>query len=333
MKFLIVGLGSMGKRRIRNIKHLDAGQIIGVEPNEERRRLVEEEYKIKTVSSVEEGLKENPDAFIISTPPDKHGSIALIAAQHGKHFFVEASVILEDEILKANDISKKKNIVAMPSCTMRFNLMIKRIKTLVDSGKTGKVMAIDYHMGQWLPDWHPWEDISKFYVGKKETGAGREMIPFELEWIQWIFGDIERLSCIKGKFSNLPVDIDDIYSINLRFSKGLVGNILIDVVSRNPVRRMEVIGDKGTIIMDWNEKKIRIFDADSKKWENFIEEEKHEQKGYWAKDDMYIEEMRHFINVILGKEILIYNMDEDIRNLKTLLTAEKSSDDGKHISM
>ncbi|MBI5061526.1 MAG: Gfo/Idh/MocA family oxidoreductase [Candidatus Aenigmarchaeota archaeon] len=331
MKFLIIGLGSMGKRRVRNLQHLKTGEIIGFEPQDMRRKEAEEKYGIKTFGSLDAALRENPDAIIISTPPDKHGVYALMAARSGKHFFVETSVVLENEIkneiIEANKIAKEKDIVAMPSCTMRFNWRMKRIKDLVDEGAIGKVAAFNYHMGQWLPDWHPWEDIKTFYVGKRETGAGREMVPFETEWLQWIFGPVSRIECIKGKFSQLPVDIDDVYSILLSFDRGMVGTLLIDVVSRSPVRRIEVIGDKGSIFMDWDDDKVRLFDADAKKWSEFVEEEKHQQSGYWAKDDAYIEEMKHFINIIDNKEKQIYTMDDDIKNLQLLLDAEKSSDD------
>jgi tetratricopeptide (TPR) repeat protein len=42
---------------------------------------------------IESTLKENPDALIISTPPDLHVKYALQAAKHDKHFFMEASVV------------------------------------------------------------------------------------------------------------------------------------------------------------------------------------------------------------------------------------------------
>jgi predicted dehydrogenase len=332
MKFLIVGLGSMGKRRIRNLQDLEAGEIVGLEPNEERRKQVEKEYDIKTVGTIGDGFAANPDAVIISTPPDVHGKYALMAAEHGKPFFIEASVVLENDIVKANEVAKKKKIVAMPSCTMRFNWRMRKIKELVDGGSVGKVVAVNYHMGQWLPDWHKYEDIRKFYVGKKETGAGREMVPFEMEWISWIFGPVRSISCIKGKFSDLPIDIDDVYSLNMKLGDRTIANILIDVISRSAVRRMEIVGDKGTIIMDWNDEKISIYDAETKKWSEVREDEDHPQCGYWAKDDMYIEEMRHFISVMLGKTKLVYTMDDDIRNLTLLLDAEKSSDSGRRIS-
>ena len=337
MKFLIVGLGSMGKRRIRNLQHLKAGEIIGFDPSKERRKEAEEKHRIETVKTMEEGLKQNPDAFVISTPPDKHMQICLEAAKNKKHFFVEASVIIEKDFKEVIKLSKENNLVAAPSCTMRFHELIKKIKEIVDSKKYGRPLAVFYHMGQYLPDWHPWEDISKFYVGKKQTGAAREMICFELEWINWIFGDIKKLSCFKGKFSSLKVDIDDIYSLNIEYEdknkEKTVANILIEVVSRVPYRQFKVMFEKGVLEWDWIKETIRLYDADKKEWSEIKEQAGIKQKGYLAKENMYIEEMRSFVNAIKGKEKWEYTLEKDLKTLNLLLDAEKSSNEKKYISV
>ena len=77
MKFLIVGLGSMGKRRIRNLQYLKAGKIIGFDTREDRAKDAEEKYNIQAFTDFEEAMGQNPDAVIISTPPDLHVKYAL----------------------------------------------------------------------------------------------------------------------------------------------------------------------------------------------------------------------------------------------------------------
>ena len=72
MKFLLVGLGSMGKRRIRNLQHLKAGEIFGFDPRADRREESAGRYGIQTCASFDDGMARDPDAVIISTPPDLH---------------------------------------------------------------------------------------------------------------------------------------------------------------------------------------------------------------------------------------------------------------------
>ncbi len=332
MKFLVVGLGSMGKRRIRNLQYLKAGEIIGFDLREDRRKEAEEKYKIKTFGEFEEAMIENPAALIISTPPDLHMKYAMIAARKNKHFFTEASVV-NDGMGKLISLIKGKKIVAAPSCTMRFHPAIKKIKGLVDERAVGKPLAFTYHSGQYLPDWHPWEDYRKFYVARRTTGAAREIVPFELVWLTWLLGDVDATSCLKGKVSDLDVDIDDTYQVLLKFKSGALGHMLVDVVARAPVRVFRLLGEEGTIEWDRNANVVKVFTAGEKKWEEYSTEEGKPEKGYIIGERMYIEEMERFVRAIEGKEKYPYSFEDDKKILEILYAAEKSSEIGKQISL
>src|SRR3989338_9334037 len=108
MVFLVVGLGSMGKRRIRNLQYLGCSDIIGFDPREDRRKEAEKTYNIKTVSSFDEGLKEKPIAVIISTPPNYHIQYAKEAAKMNINFFMEVTV--SEGMQELVDICKNKSI-------------------------------------------------------------------------------------------------------------------------------------------------------------------------------------------------------------------------------
>ncbi len=328
LRFLVVGLGSMGKRRIRNLQFLGHTAIIGFDPRADRRKEVEDTYKIRTYETFEAALGERPDAIVISTPPNYHVQYATEAAKRGIHFFMEVTVGSGlDELAK---LCKNKKIVAAPSSTLRFKQSVRKIKELIGKKTIGKVLAFNYHMGQYLPDWHPWESIKSFYVGRRETGACREMFCFETSWLTWIFGEVAEVSTMKGKFSKLDVDIDDIYASILKFGNGVLGVFLLDVVSRVPYRQLRIIGEEGVI--EWEFDKVRLYTAQDKGWTEFKDEEKVVQKNYWAKDDMYIEEMRHFVNAVEGKEKYVYSLEEDAAIYTLLLAAEASSDTKKVVT-
>jgi len=332
MKFLIVGLGSMGKRRVRNLQYLKGGEIIGFDLREDRRKEAEDKYKIQTFEDFDEAMAENPDALIISTPPDFHMKYAIIAAKTNKHFFTEASVVDEgmEELIS---LIKDKKIVAAPSCTMRFHPAMKKIKELVDQGTIGKPLAFTHHCGQYLPNWHPWEDYRKFYVAKRATGAAREIVPFELVWLTWAFGDADTISCFKGKLSKLDVDIDDTYQLILKFKSGVLGHMLIDVIARAPLRVFRLLGEEGVIEWDWGTKILRVFTTGDKKWREYPTEEGAPKEGYIVGEKMYIEEMNQFLNAIRGEGRYPYSFEDDMRVLKILHAAEESSEKGKHISL
>lgn len=324
MKFFIVGLGSMGKRRIRNLKALNAGEIIGFEVQEQRRVEVEREFGIKTYATLEGGLSQQPDALIISTPPNLHMQYALEAATRGLHFFMEASVVLDKDMDKLISLCKGKEIVAAPSATMRFHPSIQVMKRLVDEGAIGKVLAFNYHSGQYLPDWHPWEDYRKFYVAKRETGGCREIVPFELSWITWLMGPVRRLSCMLGKLTKLDIDIDDVYQILLQFESGTIASMQVDVISRVAYRYFKMISEDGVIIWDWNRRTVSAYTASSREWKEYLQGPGRVVGGYVMEDDMYVNEMQHFIGAVQGKQEYMYSLEDDKRILELLYAAEES---------
>ena len=327
MRFLVVGLGSMGKRRIRNLKNLQQSDIIGFDTREDRRKEAYEKYQIKTYSDIKEALKESPGAMIISTPPDLHMKYAKIAIENGINFFTEASVVQDEMEEVIRDLSKS-SIIGLPSCTMVYHPIIVEIKDILKKNTIGKPLVFLYHSGQYLPDWHPWEDHRKFYVSKRETGACREIVPFELIWLVDIFGGINRVSAIKSKVSNLEVDIDDIYNVLIDFKNGIQGSMTVDVISRFPYRQLKILGEEGVIFADWSDRIVKYYTKDTG-WNQKNIDDGTIEKNYIHGDGPYVEEMRTFLKAIKNEISQPYTFEDDLKILKVLEVIERSSDSGK----
>lgn len=323
LTFLQIGLGSMGKRRIRNLIFNGEKNIIGFDFLEERRKEVEEKYSIKITDDLQKLSDDEYNAVIISTPPNQHGDYIRFALQNKKHFFVEHPVSDDGyaDILKNKDL----DIVKAPSCTMRFYTPIKMMKKILESGRIGKVLAFQYHMGQYLPDWHPWEDYRQVYFSKKETGACREMLPFELIWLNWLMdSEVADISGTIAKVSDLDMDADDILLANLKYKNGILGNALIDVISRKPVRTLRILGSDG--VLDWERfnHEIKLFDAKSKNTEIILVPKGNPETGYINEEEMYNDEIRAFLDAIRGKATYPHSFEENLLNLKVLFKVIKS---------
>ena len=334
MKFLVVGLGSMGKRRIRNLQHIGVGGIVGFDPRAERREEAATKYGIATHDSFEGAMASNPDAVIISTPPNLHMQYAQTAAENGKHFFTEAGVST-DGVHDAVAAANRAGVVAAPSCTMRFHPSVKRIKALLDDGAIGRLLTFNHHCGQYLPDWHPWEDYRDFYVSKRETGACREIVPFELVWLTWLTGEIGLVTSLRDKLSDLDADIEDVYHVLLRTRAGTTGHVMVDVVARAPLRVLRFLGSEGTIEWSMSDKAVRVYDAGTKEWSTYPEPPAVVEPGYaeFSIEGMYIVEMTAFIEACQGEAPYPYSYAEDVRILEVLYAAEKSSDEMIHVKV
>lgn len=323
LRFFIVGLGSMGKRRIRNLLANNEKNIIGFNPSPERRKEAEEKYGIKTVDDLKKIRPEDFDVLIISSPPDTHGDYIRYAISHKKHFFVEHPTYTDgyEEIFK----NKNSGIIMAPSSTLRHYAPIKMIKDFLQKGRIGKILAFQYHMGQYLPDWHPWEDYREVYFSKKETGACREMLPFELIWLNWLMESApSEVSGIITKVSDLDMDADDIALAVLKYENGILGSVLIDVISRKAVRTLRVLGTDG--VLDWErfDHQIKIYDAGSKLTEVVSVPKGNPEKGYVNEEEMYNDEIKAFLNAIYGKSPYPFLFEENLKNLKTLFALEEA---------
>lgn len=323
MHFLVIGLGSMGQRRIRCLKTLGFDDIVGFDKRGDRREQIRKRYRIETVEHIEDAAFEKIDAVIVSTPPDKHNEYIKLAINQGRPSFVEASVILSG-LPELNNLAKDNNVLVAPSCTMLFHPAIKKIKELVRTQKYGKVTSFSYYSGQYLPDWHPWEDIRDFYVSRKETGGCREIVPFELTWIVDLLGCPTAISGFYGKTFDFGVDIDDTYVFSMAF-RDTYGNVIIDVVSRYALRNLILNFEKAHVSWRWDEHVMRVYEPENSRWVDYELPQGAAEAGYdrSINENMYVDETNSFINALVGKSAFPNSLDKDIKVLSLLYQFEE----------
>jgi predicted dehydrogenase len=331
----VIGLGSMGKRRIRNLQSLGYKNLIGFDLREDRKIEVRNKYFIKTVDTFEQAIELFQfEAFVISVPPDLHYYYLNKAIDLKIPAFVEASVVdtQMDEIIKK---SKEKNIFIAPSCTLHFHPAIKKITEIIKTNELGHITNIIYHSGQYLPDWHTYENVKDFYVSKKETGGGREIVPFELTWITLLFGFPDRITGFFKKTIKIDgaEEIDDTYNILLDFGT-MIFNLNVDVVSRFASRRLMINGDEKQLIWNWEDNLIKIFDPNEDKWNSIYYDTLSAEFGYNKNitEQMYIDEMNSFIKAIDNIGTYPNTLLHDHKVLKILYNVEKSCTSNKIIN-
>lgn len=326
---IVIGLGSMGKRRIRNLKALGHTNIVGVDKRQDRRDEVAKLHSIETFSDLDEALKtKKPAAFVISVPPDAHHVYMKKAVSLGVPAFIEASVVDTDlyDVLKS---AKEKKVFLAPSCTLYFHPAIKKIKEILTSKELGTVSNILYHSGQYLPDWHTYEHVRDYYVSNKATGGGREIVPFELTWITLILGLPQRVVGFYKKTIEIEgaSEIDDTYNMLLDY-KSMIFNLSVDVVSRYATRRLVINGQEKQLYWNWDDNVIRLYDPGKNEWREIGYETLSAQSGYNKNitEQMYIDEMSAFISGIKDQSKYPNSLEHDLKVLNLLYAAEKSDD-------
>jgi len=319
MKILIVGLGSIGKRHLKNISSKTNYEIIVYTkrtdfPNTHKKN-------IKIFHDLDLCLKENPNVAFITNETINHIPIALKLAKRGLHLFIEKPISNDLKQMKnLLQIVRERKIVTMVGCNFRFHNCIKKIKSLIEQKKIGKIISVKVECGTYLPNWHPYEDYSKGYAARDDLGGGVVLTCIhELDYLYWFFGKIKEVFSITGKFSDLKVSTDDLSAIILKFKNNIIGEVHLDYFQRPEARSCKIIGTNGTI--EWNSlsNEVKIYSPRKKKWERVLKMKKEET------DKMYLKELEHFLDCVKNKKKSINNFEQGTYLLKTSLEIKKSS--------
>ena len=320
-RIIVIGLGSMGKRRIRLLRFINNNlDIIGVDSNEDRIKQVQEMYGIESYKSIDDVDKNNVDIAFVCTSPLSHAVIINKCLKNKWDVFTEINLV--DDMYDENiQLAKDNNKVLFLSSTPMYRQEMLEIQECLNENK--KPCNYIYHIGQYLPDWHPWEQFKDFFVGDKRTNGCREIMGIELPWMTKAFGNIKSVKVVKNNISELDINYSDSYLIQLEHEGNNYGMLAVDVVCREAVRKLEIYNDD--IYISWNGTpdtlKIKNKKEEFKKYDNreYIHEEGY---GKFVNESAYINEIRTFFKVLDGEQA-IYSFENDKKILEIIDEIEK----------
>jgi predicted dehydrogenase len=331
MRFLVVGGGSMGRRRLRDLCHLCPGNVSLLEADPKRSQDVAARYGLTAYTTLEDALAAKPDAMVISTPPAMHERFVREAVRRGIHIFCELPFVMGAGALAeiAAQPGAAKLVLGV-SGTIRFYPPYSLIHQLLREGRIGKPLYLEYSLGNYIADWHPYEDYRKFYASDMALGgAGMDMILHELAPIQWWLGKIAAVSARLSKVSSLEIKGPDNHDMLLTFENGCRGFFHHDIIERGTIgRHIRIVGESGTIEWNQNQPAIRLFSADGNKSEELGFEKSPDWRaavaaseemrailakqaaasgaipssgaGDYSYESNYLREMRHFVEAVAG---------------------------------
>ena len=320
MKFMIAGLGSIGRRHLRNLIALGEEDILlyrsgkSTLPDDELKGYINE-------TDLDSVLAHEPDAVIVSNPTALHLDVAIPAAEAGCHLLLEKPIShnLEriDELQAAVERGGGKVLVGYQ---FRFHPGLRAVKRLLEEGKIGKPVSVRAHWGEYLPAWHPWEDYQNSYAAREDLGGGVVLTlchPFD--YLRWLLGEVESVWGMVGQQGDLDIDVEDIAEVVLQFQSGVFGSVHLNYHQRPPVHSLEIIGTEGTVCWENQEGITRIYQASSQEWEVISPPEGFER------NDLFLTEMSHFIEVLEGDADPVCGLVDGIRALQIAVAARSST--------
>lgn len=328
MTVVIVGLGSIGRRHLANLRQEQpqARIIVLSRPGSSHpdSRLAD-----RLVHSMEDVLNEAPHCAIIAGPASEHVSTALALARRGVHLLVEKplSHTLDgvDELIKE---CSARQLVLMPGYTLRFIPSLMVLKQALSEGRIGRLLIARAEVGQYLPDWRPGTDYRQSVSARAELGGGALLeLSHEIDYLRWLAGDVKRITALAARVSDLEMDAEDSAEIAVEFDNGALGSISLNMLARPGGRFCRLVGELGTLEWDAIRSETRWYNADTKMWTVLS------QQVQGGRNDMYLAELRHFLNCVHGEEVPRITPDDGLRALQVVVAAKQSAREGRTVTL
>ena len=224
MKFLIAGLGSIGRRHLRNLVALGERDIVLYRTH--RATLPDDELAaFPADTDFAAALDHKPDAVIIANPTALHLDVAIRAAEAGCHILMEKPILHSldrvDELEVALQRGGGKMLVGFQ---FRFHPTLRKAAEILREGAIGRPLSVHVHFGEYLPAWHPWEDYRQGYAARSDLGGGVILTQcHSLDYLHWLIGEADSLWAFTGSL-NLGLPVEDTAEIGLHFADGAIGS-------------------------------------------------------------------------------------------------------------
>ena len=325
---LIIGYGSMGRRRIRLVKELMPTVMFVCVDSKKDRQIQARNDGYIVVSSVEKGIEFSPDIAFVCTSPGHHAEIILQLLNAGIHVFTELNLTSDryDEIKKA---AEDNEVTIFVSSTLVYKRQMEKFTEIVDTQT--KPLTYIYHVGQYLPDWHLWESYKDFFIGKVETNGIREILAIQLPWIIRAFGKIKQVNVLSQRCTDLDIEFPDTVILSILHENGHIGSFVIDVTSRKAVTRLEIIGEDIHVFWDGHNDDLYSLNLETKELEqDKVYDTENHIEGYSDNiaEEPYKDEISEFLEAIEGHGVR-YDLAQDEYVLGIVDEIEKKYGDGK----
>jgi predicted dehydrogenase len=324
MKFLISGLGSIGRRHFRNLLALGERDIL-LHRTHHATLSDDELAGFPVETELAAALEHQPDALIVTNPTALHLEAAIPAAEAGCHILLEKpishSMERVDEFYYALQRGGGQCLVGFQ---FRYHPGLRQVKSWLEADLIGTPLSSRAHWGEYLPGWHPWEDYTQGYAARLELGGGVVLtLSHPLDYLHWLLGEVDSLWAFTSH-RGLGMAVEDTAEIGLRFTTGCLGSMHLDYNQRPPSHTLEITGTRGRILWDNADGAARLYQAERpNEWQVVAPPSGFERN--W----LFMDELRHFLRVIRGEVQPICTLQDGIEALRLSLGVLESAERGQ----
>ncbi|HSV30536.1 MAG TPA: Gfo/Idh/MocA family oxidoreductase [Atribacteraceae bacterium] len=250
LKWAVVGAGGLARRRTipEVIQFAQNSEIVSLmDVDEKAVRETGELFGVRHVcTTLDEILTGDSVAVYIASPVHSHYEQGMAALQAGKHVLIEKPMALNySEARQMAQLSEKNGLKLGVALMMRYSVYHRTIKTLIEKGDLGEMVAGRAQLTCWYPPAPgAWRQVRVQGGG----GALNDMGCHCIDLLEWFLGPVSEVAAFTGTLTH-RYEVEDTSTVILRFengSQGIVDNYfnVPDQAARNV---LELYGTKGAV--------------------------------------------------------------------------------------
>jgi len=326
---LIIGSGSIGQRHIRNLRKIGIDCIVALRSKKGHFKKLPEDLNITEVDNWEDALFSNPDIAIISNPSSMHIETARKVIGHVKGVFIEKPLSNStSECQYLIDMFNENKVVSFVGHNMMFHPIVENIIKFYKKNDIGEVINIQCQVGQWLPDWHPYEDYKKAYYARKDLGGGVALtLIHEIHLALELAGLPVSVVGEVSKYNKLDLEVDVCSDLMIKHKTGAVSQIHLDYIQQPSHRSGLITFEMGWLSYDFT--RIELIGQKKSDDAHVVWSDKN-----YDYNKAYIDQMIEFVCFVEeGRLKHKYDAESSVESLKVVESLLESSNSGKKVSI
>tara|TARA_B100001063_G_scaffold31265_1_gene24298 strand:+ start:10071 stop:10979 length:909 start_codon:yes stop_codon:yes gene_type:complete len=239
LKVLLIGFGSIGKRHYGVLSSLSKIESIDLVTKQN----IEDKKCYKTLEEVIDISKYN--YFVIASETNKHYTQLKYLENNVKNKLI----FCEKPLFQSKQNLEIKNNKVFIGYVLRFHPLLEKLKIFLIEED---IILVNAKCGQYLPTWRLDTDYKNCYSAKKKEGGGVLLdLSHEIDYVQWLCGNIDEIKSYQRKISDLEIDSDDLTMLIGKTNKNIIVNISIDYISKSSHRRLHIETLENTYELDF----------------------------------------------------------------------------------
>jgi len=330
-RILVVGLGSIGQRHLRLARELFP--LADIRVLRHQPCLSMPEFADGCFSDLQEAVGFEPQVAVIANPAPYHLISAQALAGIGTHLLIEKPLSISTEgVPHLMQTCLEQGACLQVGYNLRFLPSLQRFRALLNEYEIGRLLSVRCEVGQFLPGWRPDADYRQGVSARRELGGGALLeLSHELDYLSWIFGDVESVKATLSRQSDMQIDVEDTVHLIMSFVPDAEGHRLIaaaniDFIRHDTTRVCTAIGEQGSLRWNGLTGMVEKFEAGGGQWQEVF----HHQH---QRDDSYLAEWKHFLECIRERKSPLIGGKDGLAVLQIVDAARRSSESGKSVSV